>query len=77
MTLNTYEILISTTTTDLQLKLSYEILDKISEGSDTNSTFKNFLNFYLRIFYSTFIAIEKFKDKDTLNYNFAYCFVWV
>jgi len=22
-------------------------------------------------------AIQKFKDKDTHNYNFACCFVWV
>ena len=23
------------------------------------------------------VAIQKFKDQDIKNYNFAYCFVWV
>ena len=45
----------STTITDFQLKLSYEIWDNIFEESDANIILNNFLNTYLRIFFSSFI----------------------
>ena len=44
----------STTITDFQLKLGYEIWKNIFEGSNANIIL-NFLNTYLRIFYSSFI----------------------
>lgn len=43
------------TITDFQLKLSCETSDNIFEGSDVNIIFINFLNTYLRIFYSSLI----------------------
>jgi hypothetical protein len=45
----------STIITDFQLKLGHEIWDNIFEGSDVNIILNNFLNTYLRIFYSSFI----------------------
>ena len=45
----------STTITDFQLKLSYETWDNIFEGSVVNIIYNNFLNTYLRVFYSRFI----------------------
>jgi hypothetical protein len=45
----------STTITYFQLKLGYKIWDNIFEGSDINIILNNFLNSYLRIFYSSFI----------------------
>jgi len=53
------------TITDFQLKLSCETSDNIFEGSDVNIIFINFLNTYLRIFYSSLI-----KKKITGNHKY-------
>jgi hypothetical protein len=39
---------------DFNIKLSYESCDSVSSHNDVNLSFNNFLNTYLRIFYSNF-----------------------
>jgi hypothetical protein len=46
-------------------KLSYETWNNIFEGSDVNIILSNFLNTYLRTFYSSFI-----KKKITFNHKY-------
>jgi hypothetical protein len=51
--------------TDFKIKLSFETWD-IFGGNDVNVIFNNFLNTYLRIFYSSFIK-RKIKSKPKGN----------
>jgi hypothetical protein len=39
---------------DFNIKLTYESWDSVFSYNDVNSSFNNFLNTYLRIFYSSF-----------------------
>ena len=50
---------------EFQIKLSYELQDKIfnsDNGNDVDNLFNSFLNSYLQIYYSSF-PIKKFKKK--------------
>jgi len=54
----------STRITDFQIKVSYDTWENIFQGSDINIIFNNFLNIYLRVFYSSFI-----KKRITFNHK--------
>jgi len=55
----------STTITDFQIKVSYDTWDNIFQGSNVNIIVNNFLNTYLRIFYSSLI-----KKRITFNHKY-------
>ena len=55
----------STTTTDFQIKVSYDTWDNIFQGSNVNIIFNKFLNTYLRIFYFSLI-----KKRITFNHKY-------
>jgi hypothetical protein len=52
--------------TNFKIKLSFESWDDIFGGNDVNMIFNNFLNAYLRIFYSSFTK-RKIKNKPKGN----------
>jgi hypothetical protein len=53
---------------DFNIKLSYESWDSVFSYNDVNLSFNNFLNTYLRIFYSTFThkGMVNTRNKDLL-----------
>ena len=54
------------TIADFQLQLSYELWDDVFGNNNVNEIFNNFLNTYLRCYYSTF---TKKVIKTQHNYN--------
>jgi hypothetical protein len=51
--------------TNFKIKLSFETWDDIFGGNDVNVIFNNFLNTYLRIFYSSFTKRKRVNLKVT------------
>jgi hypothetical protein len=51
--------------TDFNMKLRYESWDDIFMYKDVNTIFNNFLNTYLRIFYSSFPLIKVYHKSST------------
>jgi hypothetical protein len=53
------------TITDFKIILSFETWDDICEGDDVNAIFNNFLNTYLRLYFSSFTKNKmQCKPKD-------------
>jgi hypothetical protein len=48
---------------DFQMRLSYESWGSVFNNSDINSSFNNFLNIFLRYFYSSFPLHQRSKQK--------------
>jgi hypothetical protein len=53
---------------DFKIKLSFETLDDSFEGNDMNAIFNNFLDTFIRIYYSSFTKNKiQCKPKDNNN----------